>query len=318
MPIRSVADLVVLFIHGYPVVMDKAGRVVPELSARLWPILPLYDKELAAMASTTHVVEEAFLASGDEQTTNFCHFTLDTLGRVGSLWSAGLGGIPLLVPEPTYAWQADYLTGVRGGGAVVSPQSSFSAIAAKKLYFTDDYGSRLLHPAYKGAPWALGYLNSLRTLLPGADAAGELPDRIFVGRGDAAQRRLDTEVEFAQALVELGFVHLHLTELAVGQQAEVFRHASVVVGVHGAGLANAAYLKPGSTLVEITGDSYNPPMFQIVAKARRVRYASIMGKNNGIDTPQADIEMEVEPAVTALRSFIDGVGGTPRTPLQAA
>ena len=49
----------------------------------------------------------------------------------------------------------------------------------------------------------------------------------------------------------LRLVVFHGGEVTIAQSIELFRQARVVVGVHGAGLANILFCAPGATLIEV-------------------------------------------------------------------
>ena len=82
-------------------------------------------------------------------------------------------------------------------------------------------------------------------------------ERVYVSRRHSS-RALPGE-EHLEALLEAnGFTVLHLERLDWVEQIRAFRGARVVVGPHGAGLANLVFTPPGATLVELTnGAQYN-------------------------------------------------------------
>jgi capsular polysaccharide biosynthesis protein len=59
------------------------------------------------------------------------------------------------------------------------------------------------------------------------------------------------EEEIIPGLRDLGFHVMRPAETSLGDQIAAFRDAKVVVAVHGAGLTNIIFCRPGSTLVEI-------------------------------------------------------------------
>ncbi|WP_338007703.1 glycosyltransferase family 61 protein [Natronoglomus mannanivorans] len=65
--------------------------------------------------------------------------------------------------------------------------------------------------------------------------------RIYISRRNATKRQVVNEESVSNALQRLGFETYALEELSVEEQVELFSDAEVVVGPHGAGLANLVY-----------------------------------------------------------------------------
>ncbi|GJN06002.1 hypothetical protein PR202_ga23685 [Eleusine coracana subsp. coracana] len=81
---------------------------------------------------------------------------------------------------------------------------------------------------------------------------GKRPRLLLIHRGH--YRRLVNEQEIARAAEAAGFDAV-VTELrgdtAVGEQARVVNSFDALLGVHGAGLTNAAFLPPGGVLIQV-------------------------------------------------------------------
>jgi glycosyl transferase family 61 len=93
----------------------------------------------------------------------------------------------------------------------------------------------------------VAWLRTVMRVRPEADAGR----RLFVARTGAAIRRLLNQDEVAAALRgRLGFELVDPAALTLEEQVEAFRGASVIVGPHGAGLANAVFAARPRLLVE--------------------------------------------------------------------
>ena len=79
----------------------------------------------------------------------------------------------------------------------------------------------------------------------------EYPERIYVSRSKS-RRPLANEQELETLLAGAGFTIIHLEELPWMEQISFFQNARLIVGPHGAGLANLVFANPGSTVVELT------------------------------------------------------------------
>lgn len=77
--------------------------------------------------------------------------------------------------------------------------------------------------------------------------------RLFVSRKDAATSRIANEDAVFDALGPLGFERVLPGTLSVAEQAALFAAAEIVVGVHGAGLANIVFAPDDALIVELGG-----------------------------------------------------------------
>jgi capsular polysaccharide biosynthesis protein len=85
------------------------------------------------------------------------------------------------------------------------------------------------------------------------DLAPRVSDRrrIYISRSGARRRRITNEVELSAMFAQHGFDVVEAETLSVREQMATFAGASVVAGLHGAGLANLVFAPPGTTVVEI-------------------------------------------------------------------
>jgi capsular polysaccharide biosynthesis protein len=114
------------------------------------------------------------------------------------------------------------------------------------------------------------FVKPLRT---SAAAGGE---RIYISRSLARRRRVTNEDEVTTALTDLGFVTVRLEELTWPEQIQVFRQAKVIVGPHGAGLANLAFCQSGTLVVELFGRDYLNGCFWQIAALRGLDYVPVV------------------------------------------
>lgn len=82
---------------------------------------------------------------------------------------------------------------------------------------------------------------------------GKTPQRVYISRNDAGQRRVENEAELVETLNQYGFERYQLTQLSILDQVSLFANADVVVAPHGAGLTNIVYSEE-LTVVELFGD----------------------------------------------------------------
>ncbi len=93
----------------------------------------------------------------------------------------------------------------------------------------------------------------IRTKIVGRNGADDRKKRIYVSRADAKIRRITNDKDVADLLkTKYGFEICSLSGVPFAEQVALFASAEIVVGAHGAGLANCLFTKGrGTALVEI-------------------------------------------------------------------
>jgi capsular polysaccharide biosynthesis protein len=115
----------------------------------------------------------------------------------------------------------------------------------------------------------------VRSLMGSLPLSGSGNHRIYVSRFGARARRMLNEQALVDALKPLGFRIIAGEGLSFADQVRTFANANFIIGAHGAGLVNAAFARPNSTLFELRplnryGDS---PMWGM----SYIKLSSIMG-----------------------------------------
>lgn len=110
-----------------------------------------------------------------------------------------------------------------------------------------------------------------------ASAWGE---RLYITREGARRRRITNEPELWAELQAAGFAKVRLEQLTWPEQINAFRHAKVVVGPHGAGLANLAFCAPGTRVVELFHRAYVAGGFWRLADLRGLDYRPVVPAGN--------------------------------------
>jgi capsular polysaccharide biosynthesis protein len=100
-------------------------------------------------------------------------------------------------------------------------------------------------------PWGLDFVRTLFGVDVRERPAGLR--RIYVVRDTSDQRGVVNDADVRAALEPRGFVPVAMEGRPLDEQAAVFAAADVIVGVHGAALANLAFARPGTRVVELVG-----------------------------------------------------------------
>jgi Glycosyltransferase 61 len=111
--------------------------------------------------------------------------------------------------------------------------------------------------------------------------------RVFISRKNARDQRIDATDNQAleEGLDRHGFKIVALETLSFIEQAELFYHAELVVGPHGAGLTNVLFGSADLKVLELNrriGTDTSPrPWFYMLAAQRGLRYSYLDGTTDG-------------------------------------
>ncbi len=131
--------------------------------------------------------------------------------------------------------------------------------------------------------------------------------RLYISRDDAPDRRVLNEGELVAALVELGFEKVTLGAQPFAEQLRLFAEAEIVIGAHGAGLANTIVCREGTWLLELVGDKVVNPMYAALASLVGLRYGYLRVADSYRDHI-VDVDAVLGAARTALSDVTPAVG----------
>ncbi|MFY7786860.1 MAG: glycosyltransferase family 61 protein, partial [Thermoflexibacteraceae bacterium] len=89
----------------------------------------------------------------------------------------------------------------------------------------------------------------------------EVHQRIFISRVGTGTRTVYNQKEFEALLEKYNFTEIVVEELDWLEQVALFRHAKVIIGQHGAGLANIAFCEQATHLIELYHELVINPNF---------------------------------------------------------
>ena len=201
--------------------------------------------------------------------TNYAHFLLDALGRLGLVAAAGidLAAVDrILVPKPCSENARRILAALPlPKEKIVSVDEGDAAVLLPE---------RLLAPTYPGVPccYAPEPAEFLRSHVLGAAPATPPTTRLYVDRADGS-RTLENGAEVIALMREHGFSIYNPSEH--DDQPADFAAASVVVGAHGAGLANLVFCRPGTRILEFMPMDHVRPYYFTLAVRMGIDWACL-------------------------------------------
>jgi capsular polysaccharide biosynthesis protein len=116
------------------------------------------------------------------------------------------------------------------------------------------------------------------SLLRGVTDAQPVKSRaLFISRADARYRPLLNRAELSEALCAIGVETFIPGQHDLAAQAAAFAGSSVIIGEHGAGLANIVFCRPGTIVFELLSEYCVHELFYRTACACDLAYGFISG-----------------------------------------
>lgn len=130
-------------------------------------------------------------------------------------------------------------------------------------------------------PWAIEYLQSK------LGESVHAPRKIYISRKNATKRRVLNEDRYIHGLLGAGYTIATPEKMGIKGQADYFREAEMVIGPHGAGLANIAWSLSPKT-VELVTPSYTNPCCWLIAACMGWNYGYVIGEPTGVEDMYID------------------------------
>ena len=220
-------------------------------------------------------LEAAYLAGGDR---NYYHWVMDVLPRLFFYKHAdNTAGLRVITGSIDRDFQRGVLAAVGIAAEDVCEVNYPSTFRADRLVVPLlGQPNRTSSPAYSGLMRRLHDVVAARAF-PSYSVEPWSGDgeRIFVVRGQANHRRVINEAEVADALASDGWKIVDPAKLSFDKQIATFNQASVVAGGHGAGLANLAFCRPGTTVLELAFPRWSPAYFEAICLGRGAHHRRV-------------------------------------------
>ncbi len=167
---------------------------------------------------------------------------------------------------------------------------------------------KFLLPSYTSSPGVQHpvYFNDVANALK-RTTSGKPNRKIFISRKNSSYRNLLPIGEIETELKKLGFEILTLEQLSFKKQVSTFSECSHLLGVHGAGLTNMAFLSKGAKVMEIRRFGPNVDLcYFLMAHTLGHPYYYFLGEStNGNQRLQEDnIKVDVSKFIIAVTNFI--------------
>ena len=133
--------------------------------------------------------------------------------------------------------------------------------------------------------------------------------RVFVSREGAMWRRLVNEEEAWELFRDFGYERVRLEDLDFPAQVQLMTESIAVAGVHGAGLANTLFCRPGSQVLEIGDPGRASPILYCLACASGHDYWLVHGVPRGTTVPKyRNLEVDLDTLRRTLTAIEERIG----------
>jgi len=139
--------------------------------------------------------------------------------------------------------------------------------------------------------------------------------KTFIYRTKSAYRSLTNEKEVLKNAESLGFKIVAMEEMSFSQQVKCIHESEIVMGLHGAGLANAMFMQKGATLIECIETEFahyaHPFPFRNLCAVMGVRYAAIGTVKNSehpyVYTPPSKANSKIRMSLVNSSQSLDPI-----------
>lgn len=228
--------------------------------------------------------------------TNYFHYLNDVLPKLRLIERLGLPeSIPVVVSSRLAACRffADTVQSGFFAGRQVVVQGEREVIGAKAIYVPSDFDCDRV-----AFDWLCDRL--------GAARHADRGDALYVHRGASSPNRRGYRNEAAvfELMARHGVRLVDPAEHSLAEQIDLFSRAGLVIGPHGAGLANLLFRRGPGDLLELFNPNIGTPHYYLIARLRGLGYRwrynlSPQGKEN-----VASSEMDIAAMELALKELM--------------
>lgn len=220
---------------------------------------------------------------GFSDSQNYFHWLYDVLGRLQLLHMSGIQVDKYVINPRSRIFWDDVPTGGRPFQADslqmlgINPDQIIET--HEQFHLKADHVVVLSHTERRGYPkWASDFLRKVYLFDRGLDVNGPGTEYVYVSRLKATRRRILNETDVIDLLTAHGFKIYILEDMSLDEQIRLFNSAKVVVGPHGAGMANITFCRPGTSILEIFTPNWVKDCYWRISSHCGLDYHSLVGE----------------------------------------
>jgi len=211
----------------------------------IWPWSPLkWSLDELSSIPLSKRINGTIAVLAQEGYRNYYHWLLEILPKIALLEESAADYDWLYLPQMDLPFQRETLNllGIDTSKIIETTPDTHIEVS---MLIAPSFASRSCYTPN----WIAQYLRE--RLMANIQKDPESPKKLFISRSLASQRRIINECEIEHYLGAKGFTTVHLETLSVQEQHSFFHNATMIVALHGAGLANILFSEPGTKVVEI-------------------------------------------------------------------
>jgi capsular polysaccharide biosynthesis protein len=222
--------------------------------------------------------------------TSYFHWLFDGLPRAGLLCRFRHSLDYLLLPRELQPFHRTSLDRLGFGERMLYPLDWDTHLELENLIVPSLPGQSLQVPK-----WVCDWLRATFAVAPSRRSR-----RVYVSRRDASRRFLANEDEIVAVLSEFGVEPIAPSELDWAEQIALFGECELVVGPHGAGMANLVFCPRDVRVVELFSPDYVNGCYWGVTDLLGGSYWYLVGtRTAGFEGREMAGDIEIDPAQLA-------------------
>ena len=250
-----------------------------------------------AVLNNSETICAETLIGFDANQRNYYHWWAETLLGINFAKNILRLTAQILMPAPEdklTAWQRASLQLVCGESPVVYPSNSDSAVVRIQRAFWMSYYDVSHTPGFLYRHLASHVFNQFQS-----DEDKETI--VFIER--KYTRQVENLEEIERALAPLSAEIVLLEDMDQLDQIRTFRRAKLVIGVHGAGLVNMLFCRPGTRILELVPSAEVRDFFWMLAAKMGHIYGTILCQSSGTGI-NSSVVVDPEKLLRAIHGIL--------------
>lgn len=260
--------------HYGGAVFTRNGQLVPAVSKDVWGTRLHSAFTRARLPSPEWLPGKTLCLTTPEATANFHHWMVDLLPRIGMIERAGyeLADFDrVLIKHRNLPFQRETLRRAGIDERRIRIVDDQTHIEAETLVVPSMHLADIRVPAED-----MRYTRGL--FVPEEPSIGAGWRRLWVGRADAAYRRVLNLDELRPLLDRYGFEEVAMSRYSVEEGARLFSEAAVIMGPNGSALANLLFAHPNCKVIEFFAPEWVVCYNWMIAANLGMDYTAMIGE----------------------------------------